>query len=272
MIKGLKTKILIALTLLLLLPFAAPAQEEAELDPGVDEVLDEGLFEDALEDEEQIQNEYEDDAPPIPPLPPIAPPRDNRFEMAEPGEGESRWNITITAAVVMTYVFNDSPDSFTIRYRFEIKGQANADIAVMNGELDIAADVQGPLAKWPTGECQLFVNVPKVPYELTFRKTGDDRSSLRLVLKRAVNESWQSKCTFTDDPDSKLETTGAPETWLARALEKARPPIRDLIADLGDEETTTRFVIGKESISDPPLGSGEIEGTGVITIRPGGPQ
>lgn len=260
------------LSLALCFSFGAPdfARAQAPEDSGVDEVLDEGLFDDAREELEQTPGAPDGETQPIPPLPPIGGPGFPAGGV--PRDGESRWNITMTVAVVMTYVFNDSPDSFTIRYRFEIKGQANAETAVLRGDLDINADVQGPLAKWPSGECQLTVSIPKVPYELTFRKSGDDKTSLRLVLRRSVNEDWQSKCTFSDAPDARLETRGAPETWLAKALEKARPPLKDLIADIGEEETTTRFVISKESISDPPLGSGEFEGTGVITIRPGGPD
>lgn len=254
---------LAALVLATCAPFALLAQEDTGIDTGVDDVLDQGLFEDAREEEGA--------APPAGEAgPEVAPPAAGEIERGEAGEGQTRWTVSMTVAVLMNYVFTDSNDSFTIRYRFEIKGTVNAETAVLRGDLDINADVQGSLAKWPTGECTLSVNVPKVPYELTFRKTGDDKTSLRLVLRRAVNEDWQSRCTFSDSPGARLETRGAPETWLAKALEKARPPLKDLIADIGEEETTTRFIISKEQISDPPLGSGEIEGTGVITIRPGG--
>lgn len=58
--------------------------------------------------------------------------------------------------------------------------------------------------------------------------------------------------------------------WLAKALDKARPPLKDIIADVGIEESTTNFVISKEIVSDAPLGSGEIEGMGQVTIKPGG--
>lgn len=200
---------------------------------------------------------------------PLIPPAE-RIEGGAAREGETRWNVDITGAVIMSYVFNDSPDSFTIKYRWEVKGQANATTAVIRGDADMSAEVEGPLSKWPTGECRLSILIPKIPFELTFKKPEGGKGNIKLVFKRQISEDWQSKCTFTDAPGAKFETRGGPEAWLTKALDKARPPLKDIVADIGDEETTTRFVISKETIVDPPLGSGEIEGTGVITIKPGG--
>lgn len=249
-------------------------------DTGLDQELDEGLFEDALQPEPMGPAGTPFELPPVgPPVaepaepptapterPPIIPP----IEGGAPGEGQTRWNVSLTAAVLVNYVFNDSPDGFTVKYRFEIKGIANAETAVLRGDADISADVEGPLSRWPTGECRLSISVPKVPYELTFKKVGDEKTSLRLVFRRQINEDWQSRCTFSDAPGARFDTRGAPEVWLSKALDKARPPLKDLIADIGADETTTSFVISKETIGDPPLGSVEIDGTGVITIRPGG--
>lgn len=263
----------VLLAVLLVAPAAAVrhahAQAPTQQDAGVDDVLDEGLFEDA--------RETEPGAPPVD-LPSVIPPESApggdlpgaAIEGGAPREGENRWNVVMTIAVVMNYVFDNSPDSFVVKYQFVINGQANAETAVLRGDADITASVAGPLSKWPTGECKLSVTIPKVPYELTFRKTADDKGNLKLVFRKSINEDWQSQCTFGDAPGARFETRGAPEAWLSKALEKARPPIKDIIADLGPEETTSRFVISKESIPDPPLGSAEIEGTGVITIRPGG--
>lgn len=204
------------------------------------------------------------------PAPDVLEPQE-RIAGGEAGEGETRWGVDITGAVVINYVFNDSPDSFTVKYRWGVKGEANANTAVIRGDADIDATVEGPLSKWPTGECELAINVPKIPFELTFnRRPDEERGSLKLVFKKTISEDWQSHCTFTDAPGAKFDTRGAPESWLSKALEKARPPLKDVIADIGTEETTTRFVINKEIINDAPLGSGELEGTGVITITPGG--
>lgn len=255
----------VILTLLFLLGMTPPAPAQEGEDTGVDEVLDEGLFEDALGPE---PGSVPGETPAAEPPPPVvaAPP----IEGGAPGEGQTRWNVSITTAVLVNYVFTDLPDGFTVKYRFEIKGVANAETAVIHGEADISADVEGPLSRWPTGECRLSITIPKVPYELTFRRTGDEKSSLKLLFRRQISEDWQSRCTFVDAPGARFDTRGAPETWLTKALDKARPPLKDLIADLGTDERTTTFVIAKESINDPPLGSVEIDGTGVITIRPGG--
>jgi hypothetical protein len=208
------------------------------------------------------------------PAPPVAaptpPPEVGKIEGGEAREGETRWNVSITGVVIMNYVFNESPDNFVVKYRWEVKGQANATTAVIRGDADINAEVEGPLSKWPTGECKLNVTIPKVPFELSFQKTNGEKGNLRLVFKKVINEDWQSSCSFTDAPGARFDTRGAPEMWLAKAMDRARPPLKDIIADVGTEETTTRFVISKETINDPPLGTIEMEGTGVVTIRPGG--
>jgi hypothetical protein len=230
------------------------ADEAIEGEPIEPAVLDdeEAADEEALEEEAPIDEAFVE-----------------RAEELEPGEAENRWTVKINAAIRANYVFNDSPDSFVIKYRWEIVGQANAATAVIRGDAEISAEVEGFLAKWPTGECSLSVTIPKVPFELTFRKSDEERGSVALKFRRNIMENWQSKCTFTDAPGARFETTGDPERWLAKAVEKARPPLRSIVTDLGDEETTTSFVINKEVIDDPPLGTVEIEGTGVVTITPG---
>lgn len=274
---------ILALIAVALCAMSAVGNVWAQEDVGIDDELDQGLFEDAQQPQDAETPPGEPASPLVPPIslppfvapesvpPPGSPPLPaNRIEAGEAREGETRWNVVMNFAIVMNYVFNDSPDSFTAKYRFEIKGQANAETAVLRGDADITAEVEGPLSRWPTGECRLSITIPKIPYELTFRRTGEEKGNLRLVFKRAITEEWQSTCTFEDAPGTRFETRGAPETWFTRALEKARPPLKDLIADIGKEEMSTRVVIPKEVITDAPLGSGEIEGTGVITIKPGG--
>lgn len=223
---------------------------------------------------QELPEEGEDVEPFLPELPedifveePDEEPPINREDM-EPGEEENRWTIKIMATIKMNYLFNNSEDSFIVNYRWEVNGEANAATAVIRGTADIDAEVEGFLSKWPTGECRLEVSIPKVPFEITFRRTEEERSNIRLVFRQAINEAWQSKCSFTDAPGARFDTIGEPEQWMTRALKKARPPLRSIIADLGDEETTTTSVIGKQIISDPPLGSGEFEGIVTITVGP----
>lgn len=217
-----------------------------------------------VEDQEQSEEEL------VPAVPIVQDIPDAEVKTEEPREGETRWDVQVTGGVILNYVFSDSPDAFLVKYRWEAKGQANSETAVIKGEASISADVEGPLAKWPTGECDLSITVSNAPFEMTFRKTSEEKTSINLVFKNKITEDWQSKCSFTDAPGAQFNTRGSPEMWLAKALEKARPPLKDLVANLGEEETTTTFVISKEEINDPPVGTIEMEGTGVITIRPGG--
>ena len=101
------------------------------------------------------------------------------------------------------------------------------------------------------------------------RRERNDWCPNNQLKRKIIFENWASKCTFTDAPGARFETTGPPEKWLAKAVEKARPPLRSIVADVTDEETTTSFVINKEVLDDPPIGTIEIEGTGVVTITPG---
>lgn len=190
-------------------------------------------------------------------------------ETASEGGAATR-KIALDAAVTMNYIFADSSDSFTVKYHFHIDGDANADTAVIKGEADITSEVEGFLAKWPSGECKLNVSVSKVPFELTFKKTGESTdASLGLRWKGNIVETWKSVCTFSE-PAKPFETTGNPEKWLTQALNKARPPLRSIKMKLEPGETaTTTFTIKKQTIQDPPVGSAEIEGTGVITVSNG---
>lgn len=247
-----------------------------------DEPFDEGLFPEPVipgaQEPDSATGEEPKEPRPEAPAPteeikpeakPDEPEPMEKIEGGEAGEGETRWKVNITAAVILGYVFSDSGQGFTVKYRIEVEGQANAESAVIKGDANISADVSGALAKWPTGECKLNVTIPKVPFELSFKKTGEDKGSLRLILKRSISEDWQSTCTFTDAPGAHFDTRGQPEEWLNKALEKARPPLKEIVAEIGREETTTTFVISKETVADPPVGNCDIEGTGVVTIKPG---
>jgi len=215
----------------------------------------------AEEEDEPEEEEEEEEEKPL------------KKELAEKDEDEEeledRRQIKIAGVIVMNYIFENSPNSFTIKYRFELKGESAADTAVIRGDVDLAAEVDGPLWKFPTGECTLDISIPKVPFELSFRKTGDEKGNLRLVFKKPIQETWASNCSFNDAPGANFNTRGPPEKWMTRAFQKARPPLRSIVVELSDEETTTPLVINKQIIGDPPLGSMEIEGTASITITPG---
>lgn len=190
-------------------------------------------------------------------------------EAAEGGEQAIARRIKIAGIIIMNYVFEDSPNAFVVKYRIDMSGETFADTAVIRGDVDLGADVDGSLWKFPTGECKLDISIPKVPFEISFRKTGEDKGSLQLIFKKAITEDWKSRCTFQDAPGASFDTTGPPEKWLERALQKARPPLKSIVVDLKNEETTMPLVISKEIIGDPPIGSMEIEGTLSTTVSPG---
>ncbi|MBI4126313.1 MAG: hypothetical protein HY465_02345 [Deltaproteobacteria bacterium] len=179
--------------------------------------------------------------------------------------------IVLDGAVTLNYVFDNASESFIIKYSFHIEGNAAADAAVIKGEADIKGDVEGFLAKWPEGECKLSVTIPKIPFEMSFRASGEEKGRVSFKLKDKILETWESRCTFSDAPGKTFQTRGTPEEWLNKALQKARPPLNSISVKLDVEEaTTTTFQISKQILKDPPIGTAEIEGTGVITVKPAG--
>jgi len=178
-----------------------------------------------------------------------------------------RRTLRITGIILANYVFETASDTFLIKYGIDIDGNLDADNAVLKGDAEIIASVEGTLTKWPSGECNLKIEIPKVPYEIVFKKTGDEKGSLRFVFKKAIDENWSSNCEWNDG--ARFDTTGPPEKWLALALKKTSPPLRSVVLDLKDEATSTSLVISKQIIGDPPLGTIEIEGTLTVTQSPG---
>lgn len=181
---------------------------------------------------------------------------------------ENRWHIEVNLAVVMIYTFNDSPNSFTIKYRWSLASEANSATAIIKGDANVEAEVQGALSKWPTGECRLSINIPKAPFEMTFKRTDEDKGSIKLIFKKAISEEWSSTCRFTDAPDARLDTRGPPEQWLWKAIDRAEPSLKSLVSNLGNEESATTVIIKRQTFDDNPIGKIEVEGSGVVTIKP----
>ncbi|PIR24640.1 MAG: hypothetical protein COX62_05100 [Deltaproteobacteria bacterium CG_4_10_14_0_2_um_filter_43_8] len=184
-------------------------------------------------------------------------------------ESARRRNVVIDSVVTLNYVFENSANSFLNKYHIHLEGIATGSTAVIKGEATITCEAEGFLAKWPGGECKLTCSIPKVPYEMAFRQTGEDKGSIALRWKTNIFETWKSECTFKEANSKPFVTTGSPELWLAKALKQARPPLGAIALKLeNDQETTSTFVINKTELADPPIGNAELEGTGVITIKP----
>ena len=231
-------------------------------DPSNDEILapigdndDENIDDDDNEEEEEEEEDI------------------NEPEQATLGnydEGEDQKEIIIEATFTVDYIFAESLGSssgFIIKYTFKIQGNINANVAVIKGNADIKTEVEGFLSKWPTGDCKLSINLPKIPFTMTFRKVGDEKAKVSLRFKGGIQEQWESKCTFQGGEE--FITTGPPEKWLTKALAKTSPPLRSLVAkiDPDSEKTTATFTVRKFNVKDDPIGSAQIEGSGTLTIR-----
>lgn len=178
--------------------------------------------------------------------------------------------LTIDAVVVVGYTFFNSDDAFQLKYHINMGGDIKQNMAVLKGNAKVATDISGYLAKWPTGECLLKVSIADVPYEIRFKKTSDAEADIDVEFKRQITEDWESLCTFIDAPEAKFNTRGMPEKWIGSALAKTDPPLDKLTAKLDpeEEESTLKFSIAKYTIAEENLGFAEVEGTGVVTIKP----
>ena len=267
--------ILICVVLIAGLPSRAIAQ-------GLDEEFIEEEFGEELEEEEpeeeleeEVEEEEEEKEPiPLPRLPfsrrrPAVTPAPEVFvgESDEPTD-ETR-KVTIFADVKLNYVFAEGVESLIINYRFNIEGEVRARTSVMRGKAKIKADVEGFLFKNPLATCKLSINIPDAAYQLTYRRKNDEEATINLRFTKPILETWQSRCDFTEAGAKPFITKGEPEKWLNRVLAKTSPPLTRLVATIdANEKTTTKFIINTHQINDPPLGTIEAEGNGVITVIP----
>ena len=249
-------------------------REQSGLAPRTEEPPPEEVTE-----EEMLEEAPPEEAPPQAVQPVLRPQQQQQPGRLPPGEvvrgggareGEELRQVVIDSLVNLNYTFTGSPDTFVLKYHIHLEGKVAASTAVVKGNATIATEVTGYLAKWPTGSCKLAVTIPDSPFEMVFRKAAEDKAGIELKFTNPISETWESQCSFDDAPGAKFNTKGDPEKWLAKALEKASPPLSRLTAPLTTGESSSmKFIIGKQTIKDPPIGSADIEGTGVITINPG---
>lgn len=192
-------------------------------------------------------------------------------EAAKGDLGEEVHRIAVQGEVDLNYVFAESPDSFIVTYKIRLEGQAKNKVDVVKGEGQITTGIEGSLAKWPTGECALNINVGEFPFEITFNKVEEETVRLDIRITGDILEKWESNCTFIDAPGSKFHTSGNPEKWVVRALQRPLPSLTDLtlpIDRLHKNTTTMEFKIEPFLVPDPPLGSAELKGKGTVKIIP----
>jgi len=175
--------------------------------------------------------------------------------------------LSMDAVVYVDYQFFNSNDAFKIKYHLKMSGIANLAPSVVNGDAEIATEVNGLLAKWNTGQCILDVKVAKVPFEMKYNRSGED-ISINTSLKGEINEIWESKCTFFGKKRP-LISQGPPEKWLNEALGKTMPPLSSLTisAEKGTVANIT-FEIPEYDVIEEGLGGAKVKGSGVLTIEP----
>ncbi len=177
--------------------------------------------------------------------------------------------ITIDAVIIVKYVYQDSNESYSVKYHINMGGNISADVGLIKGNAKVATDISGFLARSPVFECILKVSIADVPYEIMFKKVNDKEADINVAFKGQILEDWESLCTFLDTSNAKFNTRGLPERWIGVALEKAKPPLSKLTTPIDPKKTTNlKFTIPKQNIPDESIGSVEIEGTGVVTTRP----
>lgn len=189
---------------------------------------------------------------------------------AEERPAEEPYQIEMQVEVEMNYVFEESPDNFIIKYSMNLEGETQNKKQVIQGQAHAKASVEGFLAKWPSGECVLNIEIEEIPFEMIFAKLGE--RMVRVNTKHEdFEELWRSNCLFSDAPGAKFTTTGKKERWFAQVLSRASHILRDIKMTMDPNHrlpTTLRSNIQRFMIADPPLGSAEIDGKLVLTVTP----
>ncbi|OGQ05398.1 MAG: hypothetical protein A2W61_05820 [Deltaproteobacteria bacterium RIFCSPLOWO2_01_44_7] len=190
---------------------------------------------------------------------------------ATKGDLEAPFKIEVDGSINLNYVFAESPDTFLVNYKVHLDGMVRNKVDIVKGKGQITADIKGFLAKWPTGECQLKINVGEFPFEMIYNQVDESKVRVDIKMEDTILENWESNCKFVDAPGSKFNTKGNPERWVSGALKRTAPSFRDLqlpVDRLHRDTTTLNFTIDRYLVPDPPLGSVEIEGKGTVKIIP----
>ncbi len=177
--------------------------------------------------------------------------------------------LEVDSVVIVSYTFESSPDSYQVKYHLNLGGNIKTKAGRIKGMAKVATDISGYLAKSTAFECMLKVTVATAPYEVIYNLSGEDELNLDVSIKGQLLEDWESFCTFLDQTKAKFNTRGNPELWINNALSKSDPPMSKLVAEFDKTKTTTvKFTVPKYTVRDEGLGFAEVEGTGVITIKP----
>lgn len=275
--------LLIGVGIALYSPMAYTQVKQLDTEEALEDALLDKLGEDKFDFEEEEEPPIDEELPieeeeaeiePVYPRLPFSrpPPRRPRPETFV-GEGEEEADLIFKVIIDMTinasYVFNNSPESFDVKYHVQVESnRITTNTSVWRGKAKIEANVKGFLAKWDTGECKLAVNIKETPFTATVRRMEEEKLDISFRFPTQIQEAWTSNCTFTEGKP--FITSGEPEKWFQRALAKASPPLAKLIANVSDgEKQTTEFVISEHTFNDPPLGNVQVSGNGKIIVTAG---
>jgi hypothetical protein len=253
--------IFLAMTPMFFVATSAFSQSEDELI--LDELLQEEDFPMPPPMSEQQEQDGEETTLPGPKEPSVE---------GEPAGGDEEevisYKLDCDIAATLSYSFTGSQDRFTVKYHMNLTGNLmNKDLSVLKGEASIITNVDGYLAKWPTGQCALGVSISKVPFDLVMKKPSDNEGTINIQLKGNILEDWKSTCSFTDAPGAEFVTTGTPEKWLEQIIKNIDPPLNQIPINLSNTNSSVTFSSAKSTISDPPLGEARVDAIGTLTLE-----
>lgn len=231
-------------------PHGAYGQEETPPATEQQEDFDEGLFEDAETETKK--------AAPAPVIDPAAPPP------------PAQRSISLQGTIRLNYYLYPTKEQLQLTYKFTLAHQCTRPKELeqplkcaFNGNTPVAVTIQGQLAQWKGGQCQLQVKIPDMPFGVVYAEEPDGSATIKTPTLGPVQEEWESHCSFANDPDFAFNTIGAPEEWIGRGLEKTKAVLEQLTFKVGTFETATPFTASAEESNDD-IGRAEVVVEGMI--------
>ncbi len=230
---------LAALMLLIASPFPSAFAEDWDQGDDLDSV-DQGTF--------------GDEAPvPTSPSATEAPPAD---PAAPPPPPQRR--ITLRGTIRLSYYLYPTKEQMQLIYQYRITHACPRPEpfdtlfqCAMNGSATVETKVEGQLAKWKGGQCTLQIKVPDIPVAAVFDEEPNGSAKLRMRKLGPVLETWESQCSFANDPEFAFNTVGAPEEWINQGLAKTKEAIDKLSLHISSTlETETSFTATVDGLED----------------------
>ncbi len=176
--------------------------------------VDQGLFEDAK--------------PANKPQAPVEPPADAPPALPKQVVG-------LRGVVRLSYYLYPTKEQVELTYNFRVNESCDRPERLeqphscsFKGDATVETHVLGQLAKWNGGQCLLQVKVPNIPFALEYIESPEGVVTIKVPSLGPVQESWESQCSFTSEPNFSVKTMGEPEVWINKGLNKAKEAIEAL--------------------------------------------